>query len=170
MSTPEIQHWNATLLDVNNAPINLKGIVTELTAPTLERDFDTDKRSGEIGVVPRPKFFNEVEVSFTVRRVFPAFSKALLEAVNKPLTLQCNTIIENSDGSNNMYSWFIRGYHSSIPLGDLSADGMEAEVSLMAHYLSLTFGTLTLVYDPVNYVYSINGVNLFADIKSNLAL
>lgn len=167
---PEIQHWNATILDINNAPVNLKGIITELTSPVLERDFDTEKRAGEAGVVPRPKFFNEVEVSFTVRRIFPAFSKAILEAVNVPITLQCNTIIENSSGTNDVYSWFVKGYPSSVPLGDMSADGLEAEKSLMCHYVSVTYGTFSMVYDPVNYIYSINGVNLFASIKSGLGL
>lgn len=168
--TPEIQHWNATLLDINNAPVNLKGIVTEVTSPVLQRDFDTEKRAGEAGIVARPKFFSEVEVSFTIRKVFPAFTKAIMEAVNAPITLQCNTIIENANGTNDVYSWFVRGYPSSTPLGDLSADGLESEKTLMCYYVSLSYGNLSMIYDPINYNYSINGVNLFASIKSGLGL
>lgn len=166
----EIQHWNATLLDVNNAPVSLKGIVTEISSPVLERDFDTEKRAGEAGVVARPKFFNEVEVSFTIRRIFPAFTKAILEAALLPITLQCNTIIESDTGSNLVYTWYVKGYPSSTPLGDLSADGLEAEVSLMCHYVSVTYSTFSLIYDPLNYIYSINGVNLFASVKTSLGL
>lgn len=165
----EIQHWNATLLDINNVAVNLKGIITDLTAPTLERDFDTAKRAGESGVVSRPKFFNEVEVSFTIRRIFPAFTKAIMEAIDRNITLQCNTIIERT-GTNEVYSWFVRGYPSTIPFGDLSADGLEAEVTLMCNYISCTYSTLSVVYDPINYIYSVNGTNLYADIKNSLSL
>lgn len=166
----EIQHWNATLLDINNAPVNLKGIITELSSPVLERDFDTEKRAGEAGIVARPKFFNEVEVSFTIRRIFPAFTKAILEAVLLPITLQCNTIIESESGTNGVYSWYIKGYPNSTPLGDLSADGLEAEISLTCHYVGVTYGTFSMIYDPVNYIYSINGVNLYASVKTSLGL
>lgn len=167
----EIQHWNAKILDIANAQVNLKGIITEISAPTLERDFDTEKRAGEAGVNPRPKFFNEVEVSITIRKLFPTFLKAVMEAVNSPITLTASTIIENETTNvNEVYTWFIRGYYSSLPLGDLSADGLEAEITLMANYLEISYGTLAVIYDPANYIYSINGTNLFASIKTSLGL
>lgn len=166
----EIQHWNATILDINYSPVKLNGIVTEVKAPKLERDFDTEKRAGESGVIARPKFFNEVELSFTVKRIFPNFVKAIMQAVNLPLTFQCNTIIESATGVNEVYSWYAKGYPSSLPFGDLNADGMDSEVTLMCSFLSCTYGTFTMVYDPANYVYSINGSNQFNDIKLSLGI
>lgn len=170
MTAPEISFWNATLLDINSNPVNLKGIITDLSAPTLERDFDTDRRAGEIGVIARPKFFNEVKVSFTYKRWFPAFSKAILEAINLPISLQASAIIQSTGGITDVYTWSVRGYPSSVPLGDLSSDGMDGEIEMMCHYLSMTYGAFTLIYDPANFNYSVNGTNLFATFKTNLGL
>lgn len=170
MSVPEIQHWNLKILSINNILVNLKGLVTEVTAPKLTRDFDTTKRAGEAGIVARPKFFSEVEMSFTVKRVTIEALKALTEAVSLPVTIQCSTILEKDGGTRDVYLWNVKGYPSEVPFGDLSEDGLESEVTIMAHYVAATLGTYSLIYDPVNYIYSINGVNLYDGIKTDLGI
>lgn len=170
MAAPEIQHWNLKVLTIANALVNLKGIVTDISAPKLTRDFDTTKRAGEAGVVARPKFFTEVEMSFTIKRVTIEALKALTESVSLPVTLQCSTIQEKDDGSREVYLWNVKGFPSEVPLGDLSEDGLESEITIMAHYVSASLGTYSLVYDPVNYIYSVNGTNLYDGIKTDLGL
>lgn len=166
---PDVTAWNCRLLDINNAPTNIKGLITEVTAPQFERDFDTTKRAGEIGVIPRPRHFNELEVSFSVKKISKLLSKALLEAmgsINKTVSLQCTAVIDNDATSRDIYLWTAKGYLSSVPLGALSADGIEAEYTMMLTQLDVSFGDFTMSYDPSNYVYSINGTNLMASIKT----
>lgn len=170
MPQPDILGWNGKILDINNSPRNLKGLLTDITAPALERDFDTDKRSGEMGIVPRPRHITEIEVSFTVAKISKELIRALLEGLgsyNKTVTLQATAIVPNDAGVNEAYIWNVRGYMSSVPLGDLSADGIEAEFALMATYINISFGSdFAFVYDPENYIYSINNVNQWSDLKT----
>lgn len=166
---PDVTAWNCRLLDINNAPTNIKGLITEVSAPTLERDFDTTKRAGEAGIIPRPRHFNELEVSFNVNKVSKVLSRALLEAIgsiNRTVSLQCTAVIDMDAVTRDIYLWTAKGYLSSVPLGSLSADGIEAEYTMMLTQLDISFGDFTMSYDPSNYIYSINGVNLLASIKT----
>lgn len=170
---PDVTAWNCRLLDINNAPTSTKGLITEVTAPNFERDFDTTKRAGEMGIIPRPRHFNEMEVSFTVKKISKALARALLEAigtVNKTVSLQCTAIVDTDASTREVYLWTAKGYMSSAPLGNLSADGIDAEFTLMLTTLDLSFGDFTLTYDPANYIYAINGVNLWANIKTQIGV
>jgi phage tail tube protein FII len=167
----DVSAWNAKILDINNAPINLKGLITDVSSPMFEREFDTSKRAGEPGVIPRPKNLKEIEVSFTVKKVSRELIKALMEGVfsyNKQLTFQASAVVDSLSGLREMYVWTAKGYVSKSPFGNLNADGIEAEFSIMATYLEATFGTDTFKYDPVNYDGSINGVNQWADLKTSI--
>jgi phage tail tube protein FII len=168
----EITHWNAKLeYDTsgtdNDISANLKGIITDLSSPILEQEFDTAKRAGELGIVPRPKFFNEIEVSFTIRGVFDDLLKALVTGTSRTVTLIATACIEEDDNTNKAYQFICKGFISSLPFGDLSEDGLEAEISMMCYYLEIKLGTsFAMVYDPRNYLLSIGGNNLFAGVKS----
>lgn len=169
MATPDITAWNAKILDVNSNPISLKSIITDLTSPVLEKEFDTDKRAGEIGVISRPLYFNEMESSFTIKKATKPLMQALLAGIGDPngtITLQATAIVDNGT-TRESYIWDCIGYVSSLPLGDLSADGVDAEVTMMVNKLDVAFGVdFAMSYDPENYVYSINGTNLWADVAS----
>lgn len=171
---PDVEAWSLKLLDVNNAPLNLRGLVTDLTSPVFERDFDTDKRAGEMGIIPRPRHINEIEVSFTVRKISKALIKALIEAfgtVNKTVGIQASAIVPNELGTSDAYIFTSRGYLSSVPLGDLSADGIEAEFSLMATQIDITFGSdFSFNYNPANGIYSINGNNIYSNVKAMMGV
>jgi phage tail tube protein FII len=173
MSFADVTAWNMRVLDINNAPTKINGIVTDVKAPKLEREFDTTKRMGEPGIIPRPKHIKEIEVSFTCKRVSRAFTKLLLEAMgtqNKPITLQATSIIDTDASTREIYIWTATGYVSATGLGDLSADGIESEVTMMCLKLDTSFGSDTFSYDPVNYIYSVNGVNLWASIKTAIGV
>lgn len=167
----EVSAWNAKLAydttgTVDDITANLKGIITDLTSPVLEREFDTTKRAGELGIVARPKFFNEIEVSFTVRNTFTDFFKALVTGTSRPVTLTATACIEADDNTTQAYVYTCKGFVSSLPFGDLSEDGLESEITMMCHYISVALGTTTIIYDPANYVLSIGGVNLYANVKT----
>lgn len=168
----EIHHWNAKLeYDTagteDDITANLKGIITDLSSPVLEREFDTAKRAGELGVVPRPTFFNEVEISFSIRAIFEDFLRACVTGTSRSVTLTATACLEADDNTTQPYRFICRGFVSSLPFGDLSEGGLEAEITMMCHYLSVTLGsTFTMIYDPRNYVLSIDGTNLFANVKT----
>jgi P2 family phage contractile tail tube protein len=166
----EISAWNAKITgDTSLTPPGVdftpNGIITELNLPTLERDMDTTKRAGELGIIPRPKFFNELEVTFTVKALYAQFLEALARGMTKSMTITATTCLQ-SDTALKAYIVVLRGFISSLPLGSLSADGLEAEVTMMCNYFSTTIDTNIIIYDPRNFVYSINGTNLFADMKT----
>lgn len=165
----EITHWNAVIIDAGSPTppdVSPAGVITDLTLPTLEREVDTTKRAGELGVVPRPKFFNEMELTFTVKSVFSTFLNALAKGMQTSYTIRATACLEPDTGAIIPYIVESKGFTTALPLGGLSEDGFEAEYTMMAWYLSLTLGSFTLIYDPRNYIYSINGVNLFANAKA----
>lgn len=171
MAIRDIQAWNVKLLDISNAPVTVAGLATEMTLPTLAREFDTDKRAGESGVVPRPKFFTEMESTIKLMSVSEEFEIAMLSNVAKPVTLQLSaSAADTSTGATVPYVVSLRGYFSEYPLGDFSDMGMEQEITMMVSYVSKQFGTNMMIVDPRNYIYSINGVNLWASIKAELGL
>lgn len=171
MAVRDIQAWNVKLLDINNAPIAVAGLVTEMTLPVLSREFDTDKRAGESGVVARPKFFNEMEATLKIQSISEEFDMAMIANIAKPVTLQLSaSAAETTTGATVPYIVSMRGYFSEYPLGEFSDMGMESEITMMCNYVSKTFGTNTVIIDPTNYVWSINGVNIWQNIKNELGL
>jgi phage tail tube protein FII len=167
----DVTAWNGRLLDIYNNPLNLKSLITEIKAPSIEREFDTTKRAGEPGIIPRPKYIKEIEVSFTAMKMSSGLLRSLLEGVGdygKTVTLQATAIID-SDTTSSSYIWTTKGCVSKAPLGNLGADGIEAEFSIMATQIDLQFGNeFSLSYDPKNYMYVINGVNIWANIKASI--
>lgn len=171
MPVRDIQAWNVALLDINNAPISVAGLATEFTLPTLEREFDTDKRAGESGVVPRPKFITEMVATIKLMSTSEEFENAMLSNLAKPVTLQLKaSAADTVTGITVPYIVSLRGYFSEYPLGDFTDMGMEQEISMMISYVSKTFGSNIVIIDPKNYIYSINGVNLWAGVKTELGL
>lgn len=163
-----IQHWNLTLSDDDNTTTDVRttGIITDLDLPELTTDFDTDLRAGELGVVSRPKRLTDLDLSFTA--VYP--SQELMAAVARsktiPATLRATVCVENDGVSPVAYIVEGKGYNETMPLGGLSADGIEMEYTFKLYYLTLTLDSFTLIYDPRNYIFSINGTNLYASVKT----
>lgn len=163
-----VQHWNLTLSDddAGTTDVRTTGIITDLDLPELTSDFDTDIRAGELGVVARPKRMEELELSFTA--VYP--SNELMAAVARsktiPVKLTATVCVENDGVSPVAYIVEGRGYNAAMPLGGLSADGIEMEYTFMLYYLSVTMGTFSMIYNPREYIFSINGTNMYAAVKT----
>lgn len=170
MAVRDILAWNVKMLDIDNAPIAVGGLATEFELPTLEREFDTEKRAGESGVISRPKFWNELEASFTLMSYSEEFHSALLKNVAKTVTMQLSASAADANGSSVVYTASMRGFYSEFPMGSFSDTDFEIEITLKVNYLSVQFGTQTFVYDPANYIYSVNGANVLANIKTDLGL
>jgi len=165
-----VVYWNATLTSIASLNQSLKGIITDVSSDGLQRDFDTAIRAGEMGVVPRPRHFGEFSVSFTAVKFSQGIIKTLWEAVNDRVTLTANAIIGSDAGTNEAYQWSVKGYPSALPLGDLGEDGLSSEFTLMCDYLSISYGTFALIYDPKNNIYSVNGTNLQASVNTLLGV
>lgn len=161
----ELSNWNARIILADDSIEQPSGIITDLTLPTLEREMDTTKRAGELGVVSRPSYFSEVELSFTIKNTYAGFFEALVTGMNQSITLEANTCIIPDTGTPTAYVVSGKGFVSSLPLGDLSADGMEAEITMMCWYVTADLGGVAMIYDPRNYILSLDGTNLFAGIK-----
>lgn len=170
MAVRDIQAWNVSMLDINNAPVAMAGLATELELPTLEREFDTDKRAGESGIISRPKHFSEVECSFTLMSISEEFMSAILQNVAKTVTFNFSAAALDSAGASAVYSLAMRGFYNSLPFGNIDDVSSEIEIGFNVNFFTFTFGAQTMTYDPANYIYSVNGTNLLANIKTTLGL
>jgi phage tail tube protein FII len=175
MSADFIQDWTANILDIAEVPIALNSIITDLDCGGLERNFDTTRRAGEPGVVARPQGFSEIEVSFTAKILTKEFIKAWAEGVTTPISLQLTAALNDGAGVLIPYSFTATGYTMNISFGAFSDSEIEGEYSMMATKITQSVGAtgvgqFNLIYDPRNYIYSINGVNQLAGIKTMLGL
>jgi phage tail tube protein FII len=163
----EIIHWNATIIDTNPIIDDVlpKGVITELELPKLMREMDTTKRAGELGIVPRPKHFGELALSFKAKAIFDTFATALTKMMQTSATIKLTACITSDAGVTIPYTVEAKGFISELELGTLSDNGFESSYKMMAYYLSIDLDTYTLIYDPRNYLFTLNGVNLFASIK-----
>jgi phage tail tube protein FII len=166
----ELVHWNAKFISSDTTPTTVKpsGIITDLTLPTLTREMDDTVRAGELGVVSRPKKFGELAVSFNVKSYDEDLYEILLTGMSQYLTMEATTCMSTDAGVVTTYKVECKGFVNELPLGELSEDGFESEVSMMCYYLKTTFGSKVSIYDPRNYVLSIDGTNLFSGIANIL--
>jgi phage tail tube protein FII len=161
-------HWNAIFTTTDTTPVVVKpsGIITDLTLPSLTREVDDTVRAGELGVVPRPKKYGELEVSFTLAAIFDTLHQTLVKGTNQTLIMEAVTCVIPDSGAAVAHKVECRGFVTELPLGELSEDGYEAEITMMCWYLKVTMGTKITIYDPRNYVLSVDGTNLFASVAT----
>jgi phage tail tube protein FII len=164
----EVTHWLLKITPSGVSPVATipKGIITELTLPTLEREMDNTKRAGELGVVSRPKYYNEMSLEFTVKYFYKELIEALIKGTNESITLEATACLQPDTGTAKAYKVLAKGFVNSLPLGDLSSDGLESKISLMCWYLECNLDTSTIIFDPRNYILSMNGTNIFESVKT----
>lgn len=165
----EIVHWNATIIDATSPTIPdvlPKGVITELELPKLIRDMDTTKRAGELGIVARPKHFNELELTFNAKAIFDTLATALAKMMQVSATIKLTACVTSDAGVTTPYIVKAKGFISELDLGKMSDNGYESSYKMMAYYLDISLGTTyTLIYDPRNYAFTLNGTNIFSAIK-----
>lgn len=167
-----IKDWTATILNTNNQPTSLQGMVTEADLPDIEREYDTEKRAGLPGVVSFPMGWGEMESTITLRNVSEGFFDAIASTVNGELSLQLTGIAENSETNATVsYLCTVRGSVMSMPMGSFSAqESAEFELGIKVNYVSRALGASTFIYDPRNFIWSVNGVNLLEARKQSLGV
>ena len=175
MASTFINDWLVKILDAGANSTNVDFICSEFNGGELEREFDTDPRAGEVGSVPRPMKFGELEVSMSVKMVTKEVLDVINTGIKNPISFQLSAATSDDNGTITPYIYTVKGFMSKIPFGDIASDAsFEAEFTLMATYLKQEIGTgvekFELIYDPKNYLYSVNGVNMLADIKTSLGL
>lgn len=168
----EITHYNFSILlppvapATEPTPLALNGVATDVTLPELVREVDTTKRIGELGLVPRPKTYNELELSFTIKAIFEGLLTALIEGSVASYQVEMTTCLQNDDGTIIPYTLLGDGYFTSIPFGQLGSDGLESEVTMMLWKMQVNIDDTEIIYDPRNYILSVNGTNRYANVKT----
>ena len=156
-----VRDWTATILDAANKLTNLQGMVTGIDLPDIERDYDTEKRVGLPGVVSFPMGWTDMESSVSFRNMTEGFLEAIQGTVDGELSLQLTGIAENSEtGTVMSYLSLIRGSVMTLPMGSFSAQEVtEFELGIKVNYISRSLGASNFIYDPRNFIWSVNGVN-----------
>lgn len=174
--TRYLSDWNAKIIDADDEVIGLTSIITDLNAGGLERNFDTTRRAGEVGVIARPQGFSEIEVTFTAKIFEKSFLTAFAKGVSTPITLQCMAAMADDEGDLTPYVFSATGFTGTMPFGNFSDSEVEGEFSMMAYKIEQSMGIDTdtdyfeLIYDPRNYNYSVNGTNQLAATKTMLGI
>ena len=172
MSARQIKDWLATIIDRDGTPTDTQGIATELNLPSLEWDFDDDKRAGAYGTISYPLAPGSVEASMTFMGMSPELHDAIISSIGGELTLQLDGAAEDIESGNSIrYQVVMRGAVAQIPFGSFTAqENAEFEFAMRVNYIKRTFGSSVMIYDPRNWEFSINGRNLLQSKKDALGL
>lgn len=162
-----VNYWSLRV--ANDSAIVGNADVTSLELPTITRTFDTDRRIGYAGIVPIPTGFDELSLTFTTKAVDNTFLTVLssIESVNFVFT----GLEQDSTSGVNKIVVLCSGFVENLPMGNFSDNGSEYEFTAKISRIELVYnGDSVLVFDPKNYIYSVNGYNQFVNIASNLAV
>lgn len=149
--------------------ILLQGMVTDVTLPPLELNFDTDARSGMIGAIPLPTYFNTMEMSFTLQSFSHKAIKELTGALHGGAEINLNGVGKKHDGSGTVNVAIICKGFVGKGLGmNLSAQqSATSEYNIMLSYYKQFYSdganNTIVIYDPHNFILSIDGVNIFEE-------
>lgn len=162
-----ITFWNLNV--TNSESVTAMAEVTDLSLPNISREFDTDRRVGYAGVISIPKGFGEMDLSFTTKKVTKGFYNIItsLGEVNFNFTG-----IDQGSTSFDTHLVVCSGFCEQIPLGEFSAsDGGTYEVTAKINRIETYInGDSIMIFDPKSYIYTVNGVNQFANIKTALGV
>lgn len=172
MAQGTIQHYVLTGLDANGTPTSTQGIVTDVDLGELEFAFDNDKRAGAYGVVSRRLTPDEYEVTFSTVGMTQELHNLLVGGVNSEISFQLSAIDEDTEtGAIIPIKIVMRGAVSSIPFGSYTPqNNSNWDIGFMVNYIDRKWGDSTFIYDPRNFIWSINGKNLLADRKAALGV
>lgn len=160
----DIPAWVVSITDSGGTnTFKLIGTATDVQSPTLERAGDQTKRAGESGVIFRHTYFEQMELSCSIRRVHAEVLNYLNSGIDT-ITMTAIAAVANDSGTLITYSWEAVGY-TNLPFGLLNADGFEAEISMMVNKLTVNINTDTHIIDPANFEVSYNGTNKLQNVK-----
>lgn len=166
-----ISFWNLRISDgATVSPLtSINMEVTELQLPTISRQFNDDKRVGYISNIPYPLGYEVGTLEFTTKGVSTTDIR-LLGRIGR--TTFVFTGAETTDGSTfSTTTVTCRGYIEDNSLGSFADDGAEYQFTVRVDYLEVVVNSTTVLkFDPLNYLYEINGVNQLASIRTTLGL
>lgn len=170
MAQGTVRDYVLTLLDAAGKATSTQGIATTVDLGSIEFEFDNEKRAGQSGVVSRRLTPNEIDVSVTTLGMTQELHDALVGGINGEISLQLKASDEDSEtGSIIPVKIVVRGAVSSIPLGSYNPQAnSEFEISLMANYIERKWGDSVFIYDPRQFIWSLNGKNLWQARKDAL--
>ena len=160
-----VNYWSLRVS--NDTTIVGNADVTSLELPTITRTFDTDRRIGYSGIVPIPTGFDELSLTFTTKAIDNVFLTVLssIDTVNFVFT----GLEQDTTSGVNKVTVLCSGFVENLPMGTFSDGGSEYEFTAKISRIELIYnGDSVLVFDPKNYIYSINGLNQFSTISSTL--
>lgn len=164
-----ITDWN---LKVSSATFGTSSsaILTELTLPNIEVEFNTDRLISYPGVVPMPTGFGEMTIEFSGRHNPNdlIFNQIMLSRTQKNFIFTGAEI--KPDDTFNNHIIVCKGWSQTVPLGSFSAgDPAEFAYTGRINYVDWKINNQPFFkFDVVNYIYEVNGINELAQIKSIL--
>ncbi len=151
------------LLDYLGNPADAKGMATEITAPDMTLNMDTDLRVGEGGVVNRPTTFDAMEATITLKGISEQFALfcAVAQAKKQLLTIQLTG--KGQDRYSSAIAdmrLVLKGYVGQMPVfGTVAGEKSEMTLMLAVNAITQQIGTFTMYFEPGASKYEINGVN-----------
>ncbi len=153
----------------DNSLSNLQAMVTNVSIPYLERSFDTDARAGLPGLIPLPLGWNNQELTFTLQSFSQEIIKKIAGKINSLIKMQLNGCgLRHTDQTVLNVVFKGNGFLAQSLGMDLQAQSSatsEYRIMLNKYELVISDGTntTTVIYDPMNYVLSVDGVNTLED-------
>lgn len=164
-----ISDWN---LKVSSATYGTSSsiILTELTLPSLEVAFNTDRLISYPGVLPIPTGWGEMTIEFTGRKTpnDNIFDSIMLSRTQKNF-LFTGAELKPDDTFNN-HLILCKGWSQTVPLGSFSAgDPAEYAYTGSINYIEWKINNQPFFrFDIANYIYEVNGINELAQLKAIL--
>jgi P2 family phage contractile tail tube protein len=165
---PESLH-SFNVYDVNEKLIGQTG---EITLPNFEPMTETISGAGILGEheVPITGHFTDLTIEITFRTVTAAIA-VLMRETSDLLYLRGGQQYYDHTTGEAKYQRIkitIRRRPKGIDLGKLQQAKMtESKVSLAIYYIKIEDNDTVLIeYDPYNYIYIVNGVDLLAELRS----
>lgn len=168
----EVRDYLLTILDILGNPTSTQGIATTIDLGEIEFEFDDEKRAGQSGVVSRRLTPNAIETSVTTLGMSQELHDVLVGSVNGEISFQLTASDEDAEtGLIIPVKIVLRGAVSTIPLGSYNPQAnSEWEFGMMANYVERKWGDSTFIYDPRNFIWSLNGKNLWQARKDALGV
>lgn len=166
-----INFWNLRISNgatpTPTTDVNIECVEVQL--PVISRQFNDDKRVGYLANIPYPLGYEIGNLEFTSKGITTAALRLLARLGRTTFIF---TGCESSDGETfTTTTVTVRGYMEDTSLGAFTDGGGEYQHTVKVDYIEVSIGgTVQLKFDPINYIYEINGVNQLASIRTSLGL
>jgi uncharacterized protein len=158
----------------NQGKVGLQGLCSEFALPAIEFKVDDEQRLGFFGTIPIVMGLEPLEGSMTIKgwnkdwliaslNWMTGFSFQVVGSLT-PLT-RAGLVLPTT------VLYYVSAIPSKIETGNLTAgENTESEIEYLAHSVRISHNNIELFnLDVPNNVYEVNGVDLLAQFRTNLA-